>query len=144
MNNALTRRVLLHAASLALLLPRPAAASREELEQALRTHTGGVALAESTEVVLDIAPLIENGNAVPVSLRAPPGTRSLALFSELNPLREVLQARFGPRAGSARLDSRIRLATSQQLVAVAQLADGSWRSRRVNVIVTLAACIEGG
>jgi sulfur-oxidizing protein SoxY len=40
------------------------------------------------------------------------------------------------------VSTRIRLATSQQLVAVARLADGSCWAQRVDVVVTLAACIE--
>jgi hypothetical protein len=41
------------------------------------------------------------------------------------------------------VSTRIRLATSQQLVAVARMSDGSYWSKSVDVIVTLAACIEG-
>lgn len=137
------RRVLLQVASLALLLPTAARADRLQLEAALRAFTGG---AETTagRVTLAIAPLIENGNAVPVTLSFDGPAKSLALFNELNPQREVIQANFGPRAGAARLSTRIRLATSQQLVALAQSEDGRWWTRRVDVIVTLAACIEGG
>ena len=49
----------------------------------------------------------------------------------------------GPRAGKAQVTTRVRLATSQKLVAVAQMSDGSFWSHSVDVIVTLAACIEG-
>lgn len=138
-----TRRLVLQALSLAALLPRPALASRAELEQALRTFTQGQPL-NAGEVQLDIAPLIENGNAVPVTLSTRQPVQVLALFNELNPQREVLQAQLQPSAAGARLSTRIRLATSQQLVAVAQTPDGRWWSHRVDVIVTLAACIEGG
>ncbi|ALV09217.1 thiosulfate oxidation carrier protein SoxY [Roseateles depolymerans] len=138
-----TRRLMLQALSLAALLPRPALASRAELEQALRTFTQGQPL-NAGEVQLDIAPLIENGNAVPVTLSTRQPVQVLALFNELNPQREVLQAQLQPSPAGARLSTRIRLATSQQLVAVAQTPDGRWWSHRVDVIVTLAACIEGG
>lgn len=138
-----TRRRVLQTLSLAALLPRPSWASRAELEQALQTFTRGQPL-NAGEVQLDIAPLIENGNAVPVTLSTRQPVQVLALFNELNPQREVLQAQMRPQPGGARLSTRIRLATSQQLVAVAQTADGRWWSHRVDVIVTLAACIEGG
>lgn len=138
-----TRRRVLQALSLAALLPRPAVASRAELEQALRTFTQGQPLSAG-EVQLDIAPLIENGNAVPVTLSTRQPVKVLALFNELNPQREVLQAQLRPNPAGARLSTRIRLATSQQLVAVAQATDGRWWEHRVDVIVTLAACIEGG
>lgn len=137
------RRVMLQLASLALLLPTAARADRAQLEASVRSFTAG-ATPTPGRVRLEIAPLIENGNAVPVTLSIDGVARSLALFNELNPQREVIQASFGPRAGAARLATRIRLATSQQLVALAQTEDGQWWSQRVDVIVTLAACIEGG
>jgi sulfur-oxidizing protein SoxY len=67
---------------------------------------------------------------------------SLALFNERNPQTEIAQYHLGPRAGRATVSTRIRLATSQQLVAVARLSDGSFWSHSVSVIVTLAACVE--
>jgi sulfur-oxidizing protein SoxY len=100
-------------------------------------------------VALDIAELVENGNTVPVTVRVTsPMTASdhvvgLALFNERNPQRDVVSARLGPRSGQARVSTRIRLATSQKLVAVARMNDGSCWSRSVDVIVTIAACIEG-
>jgi sulfur-oxidizing protein SoxY len=100
------------------------------------------------KVVLDIAELIDNGNAVPVRISvASPMTAAdhvaaIALFNERNPQREVITVRLGPRAGRAEVATRIRLATSQKLVAVARLSDGSCWARTVEVIVTLAACIE--
>jgi sulfur-oxidizing protein SoxY len=47
-----------------------------------------------------------------------------------------------PRAGRATIATRIRLADSQKVVAIAQLSDGSFWSGSVDVIVTLAACLE--
>lgn len=138
-----TRRLVLQTLSVAALLPRPAWANRTELEQAILAFTQGQ-VPRVGEVRLDIAPLIENGNAVPVTLSTARPAQALALFNELNPQREVLQARLQPGTGGARVATRIRLATSQQLVALAQTQDGTWWSHRVDVIVTLAACIEGG
>jgi sulfur-oxidizing protein SoxY len=68
--------------------------------------------------------------------------RSIDVFAEGNPLPRVLGLRFGPRAGAARFATRIRLATSQTVIAVAKLADGScWRDS-VDLLVTLAACVD--
>jgi len=67
----------------------------------------------------------------------------VAVFNERNPERDVVRFSFGPRASQVRASTRIRLATSQKLVAVARLADGTFRSDTVDVVVTLAACIEG-
>ena len=100
------------------------------------------------KVVLNIAPLVENGNAVPVTvtvtspMSAIDHVVSIALFNERNPQPDVAQFTLGPRAGRARVSTRMRLATSQQVVALARLNDGTFWAHRVDVIVTLAACIE--
>jgi sulfur-oxidizing protein SoxY len=69
--------------------------------------------------------------------------RAIAIFNERNPQPHVITARLGPHSGQAILATRIRLATSQTLLAVAQLSDGSFWSDRALVVVTLAACVEG-
>lgn len=127
---------------------RPArAAPADDLQAAVLAYTGG-AVPQTGRVRLEVAPLVENGNAVPltVSVESPMTAAEhvsrIALFNERNPERDIARFRLGPRAGSAVVSTRIRLATSQQLVAVAQLNDGSWWTQRVDVIVTLAACIE--
>jgi sulfur-oxidizing protein SoxY len=124
---------------------RPARATPEALAAAIRSFTGGAPLREG-KVQLDVAPLVDNGNTVPVTISVPGApsaeVAALALFNERNPQSDVLRADFGPRAATRSLSTRIRLATSQQLVAVARLADGSCWSQRVDVVVTLAACIE--
>jgi sulfur-oxidizing protein SoxY len=118
-----------------LLLPAPTRADQQRLAAALRDFTGGKQMREG-RVRLDVSPLIENGNAVPISVTVEtPMTR--------NPQPNVITAQFGPRSGRAFLATHIRLATSQALVAVAEMNDGSFWSQRVEVIVTLAACIEG-
>ena len=134
----------------ALLAVRPVQAADlpPELAVAVLGFTRGTPLREG-RVLLEIAELVENGNAVPVTvsvtspMTAADHVVALALFNERNPQRDVFSARLGPRSGGARVSARIRLATSQKLVAVARMNDGSCWSHRVDVIVTLAACIEG-
>lgn len=126
---------------------RPSLADAAQLDAAIRAFTGG-RLPQAGKVKLDVSPLVDNGNAVPLSVEvASPMTAAdhvtaIAVFNELNPQREVIQVRFGPSSGAARLATRVRLATSQKLVAVATLNDGSHWSHSVDVIVTLAACLE--
>ena len=140
------RQWLTSAAGLALAVQlRPAQATPEALTAAIRNFTGGAPLREG-KVRIEVATLVDNGNTVPVSVGvpgAPPAeVAAIALFNERNPQSDVVRFHFGPRAGQRSVSTRIRLATSQQLVAVARLADGSCWSHQVEVVVTLAACIE--
>jgi sulfur-oxidizing protein SoxY len=124
----------------ATLLPA-ARAAEPALDAAIRAWAGG-ATPRDGRVTIEIAELVENGNAVPVTVRAEGDVAELALFNERNPQRDIVRARFGALAGPAQLSTRIRLATSQRLVALARLADGSVWQRQVDVLVTLAACVE--
>jgi sulfur-oxidizing protein SoxY len=143
------RDVLAAGAGLAMLaLVRPASATPEEMATAIAAFTGGAAPKEG-RVKFDIAQLIDNGNAVPVTIAvdspmsAADHVSAIGIFNERNPQTDVALFTLGPRAGKAEVSTRIRLATSQRLVAVARMSDGSCWSQSVDVIVTLAACIEG-
>jgi sulfur-oxidizing protein SoxY len=137
------RRAVVMAAGVSLL--PSARATPEALAAAIRGFTGGARLREG-KVQIDVAQLVDNGNTVPVTISVPGApaadVAALALFNERNPQSDVLRVDFGPRAATRSVSTRIRLATSQQLVAVARLADGSCWVQRVDVVVTLAACIE--
>jgi sulfur-oxidizing protein SoxY len=104
------------------------AINRPALEEAIRTFTGGADV-RNERVQLDIPPLVENGNAVgvTVSMDSPmTGTnyvRRIALFNEKNPQADVAVFHLGPRAGRARVGTRIRLAASQVVVAIAETSD---------------------
>ena len=146
------RRVMRAGAALGLsfglsLVLRPARATGDELRAAVSAFARGAPVREG-RVVLDVAPLVENGNAVPVTvsvaspMSAADHVVALAVFNERNPQTEVVVFQLGPRAGRASVATRIRLATSQQLVAVARLSDGTCWSHTVDVLVTLAACVE--
>ena len=130
------------------LLLRPAAATPESMKAAIDAFTGGKAPADG-RVTIEIASLIDNGNAVPVTLRvASPMTegdhvKQIAFFNERNPNTEIAVFHLGPRAGKAAVSTRVRLATSQKLTAIARMNDGSLWQQSVDVIVALAACIEG-
>lgn len=144
--NTTRRRVLLAAAGSVMV--RPARATPAEMEAAIAAFTGGAPLRDG-RVSLEIAPLVDNGNTVPVTvsvespMSAAEHVQAIALFAGGNPQPPVAVFRLGPRNGRARVDTRIRLATSQTVVAVARLSDGSHWRRAVEVVVTLAACIEG-
>ena len=143
-----TPRRLLLAAPALLLLPATARATPQAMAEAVRGFTNGAEV-RTGRVVMDISPLVENGNTVPLSVLVDsPMTeadhvRAIAVFNERNPQPHVITVRLGPRAGRALLATHIRLATSQTLLAVAELSDGSFWSDTAQVVVTLAACVEG-
>jgi sulfur-oxidizing protein SoxY len=123
---------------------RPVRATPVEVAALIAQLVGNGELHDG-RVKLDLPVMVENGNSVgmTVSVDAPVAqVRSIDVFAEGNPLPHVLRVRFGPHAGAPRIATRIRLATSQTVIAVARLADGScWRDS-VDLLVTLAACIE--
>lgn len=120
---------------------------RPTLEEAIRSFTGGKQVIDG-RVKFQISPLVENGNAVPVTVEvdspmtAENHVRRIALFNEKNPQANIAIFHLGPRAGRAKVSTRIRLATSQTVVALAETSDGGFWSSKANVVVTLAACIE--
>jgi sulfur-oxidizing protein SoxY len=141
------RGVIGGAAAALLLLPMQRALGRPSLREAVEGFTAGAPPREG-RVNLDIAPLVENGNAVGVTvtvdspMQLDDYVRRIGLFNEKNPQAEVAVFHLGPRAGRAAVSTRIRLATSQEVIAVAEMSDGSFWARSGSVVVTLAACIE--
>ena len=148
--SAVTRRhVLASGAGLSVwVLSLPAAATSDDMAAAVSAYAGGAAV-RTGKVRLDIAELVDNGNVVPLTvtvdspMTAGDHVTAIAVFNEKNPQREVAKFALGPRYGKASVSTRIRLATTQKLTAVAQMSDGSFWSHTVSVVVTLAACIEG-
>ena len=126
---------------------RQAAATPASMAAAIHEVVGEAAVRQG-KVKLDIPPLVENGNAVSltVSVDSPmtesDHVKSIHIFNEKNPLANVTIFHLGPRAGRARISTRIRLASSQTVIAVARLNDDTFWSDSVDVMVTLAACLE--
>jgi len=145
------REVLQAAAVLAgggvMLSIRPAAATPEMMKDAVRAVIGEAPVKKG-KVKLDLPPLVENGNSVPctVAVESPMTAndyvKAIHIFNEKNPQPNVISVKLGPRAGRASFSTRIRLADSQTVTAIAELSDGSFWSDDIDVIVTLAACVE--
>ena len=125
----------------------PAAATPASMRAAIRKVVGEAPLNRG-KIKIDVPALIENGNAVPftVSCDSPmtesDHVKAIHVFTEKNPQPNVISLQLGPRAGRASVSTRIRLADTQKVVAVAQMSDGSFWSDDVEVVVTLAACLE--
>lgn len=133
----------------AQLTPNIAALRKAALEEAVRKVLGN-ASARRGRVSLDLPPLIENGNSVPLAvsvdspMTAADHVRAIHVFTEKNPQPNIISAFLGPRAGRARLSTRARIADTGAVIAVAQMSDGSFWTDSVQVVVTLSACLEDG
>lgn len=150
-----SRRQFLAAAgglAAAAALPSTAAAQAtrtplNNMPEAIRKLVGPAQINQG-RVKLGLPPLVENGHLVPltVSVESPmteaAHVKGIHVFTERNPLPEVVSFHLGPRAGRANVATRIRLADTQTVVAIAELSDGSFWSDSTHVIVTLAACLE--
>jgi sulfur-oxidizing protein SoxY len=152
---ATRRRFLIDTAALAgavgIWLPLatgPASATPASMRAAIRKVVGEAPVTKG-RLKIDLPPLIENGNAVSltVAVESPMSVedhvKAIHVFTEKNPQPNVISVQLGPRAGRATFSSRIRLADSQKVIAIAQMSDGSFWSDEIEVIVTLAACLEG-
>lgn len=143
------RRILaLAAASPILVHLRPASATPEAMQAAIDAFTGGAEMQEGG-LMLKVPLLVENGNAVPltVSVESPmtedDHVAEIAVFNERNPLPEVVTFHFTPWSGRGEAQTRMRLSGSQNVHAVARMSDGSFRHAMTDVIVTAPACAEG-
>ena len=136
-------------AGLGLVLVRPATATPESMRAAIEKVTG-TAPVQKGKVKLELPPLIENGNAVPLTIScdspmtAADHIKAIHVFAEKNPQPNVATFHLAPRAGRAKVATRIRLADTQTVVAIAHMSDGSFWSDEVDVVVTLPACLEEG
>ena len=125
-----------------------ARATPEQMRAAIRNVVGAAPVRKG-RVELDVPPLVENGNtvslvvAVDSPMTATDYVKSIYVFNEKNPQPNVIAVHLGPRAGKAKISTRFRLADSQTVTAIAEMSDGSFWSATVDVIVTLAACVEG-
>ena len=130
-----------------VLSVKPAGATPEAMQDAIRKVAGSARISPG-KVKLELPPLVENGNAVPITVSVEhPMTqadhvRAIHVFTEKNPQPDVVSFRLGPRAGRASVGTRIRLADTQTVIAICELSDGSFWSGSGAVVVTLAACLE--
>ena len=124
----------LGAATVALLPFKVNAAAND----AIAAFTGGADMAD-TGVTLTAPEIAENGNTVPISVDAP-GAVSIMVLAAGNPTPGVATFNFGPLAGAHTASTRIRLAGTQDVIAIAKLADGSFAKASSTVKVTIGGC----
>lgn len=96
-------------------------------------------------ISMKLSPIAENGLAVPVTLTVddvPANVQRVVILAPGNPFPKAAEYRFGPRAAKAEVATRIRLARSQTVLAVAELRDGSLWSASEEITITSGACAE--
>jgi sulfur-oxidizing protein SoxY len=158
-----SRRRLLAGIAGALALP---AAARKALAQSPASEANPIAPLRATDpdvvaltrgapirkgrVKLELPALAENGNSVSlrVSVASPmteaDHVKSIHLLSERNPVRRMASFHLRAQGGRAEIATRVRLAGSQTVVALAELSDGSFWAGSAQVVVTLSACLDEG
>src|SRR3954463_8115533 len=151
---ATRRRFLIDTAALAgapgIWLPLatgPASATPESMRAAIRKVVGEAPVTKG-RLKIELPPLIENGNAVSltVAVESPmtveDHVKAIHVFTEKNPQPNVISVQLGPRAGKAEIQTRVRLADTQSVLAICEMSDGTFWSDTVDVIITLGACLE--
>src|SRR5687767_9697711 len=147
---ATRRRFLIGAAGAGAvsLLPDMRVRATPAAMQAAVKAIVGTAQLQKGRIRIELPPLVENGNAVAlaISVESPmteaDHVKAIHVFTEKNPQPYVASFRLGPRAGRAVVNTRVRLADTQAVIAIAEMSDGSFWTASANVVVTLAACLE--
>ena len=127
--------------------PLTVLAKKEDATKAVQEITGGKPIIDG-KVKLVIPPLVENGNLVVLKLSvdspmtAENYVKSVHVIAEGNPLPNIFTVHFTPRSGTANITTRVRLADSQTVWAIAQMSDGSFYQGSAETLVTLSACTE--
>ena len=139
------RREFLVGLAGSLALP---ALAQEEMLDPLAAKVAKGAPVKKGKVTVTLPQLADNGNSVPIRIVVDsPMTeadhvKSIHLYSERNPVSNMANFYLGPRAGKAEIDSRVRLAGSQKVTAVAALSDGTFWYDAASIVVTLSACLD--
>lgn len=120
----------------AATLANPAFAAT--VDELTKGFTGGAAAA-ADGITITAPEIAENGNTVPISVSAP-GAVAIMLLAAGNPEPAVCTYTFGPAAGSQTAATRIRLAKTQDVIALAKMADGSVKQAVANIKVTIGGC----
>ena len=150
-SEGISRRGALTGAVAILVLPLAAGralATPETMVEAMDEVLGKGAKIKPGRVKIELPELAENGNSVPLKLSVDSPmsvgdhVKAIYVFSERNPVSNVVRFHLGLRSGVARVQTSIRLAATQRITAVAKMSDGSLWSGAADVIVTQAACLD--
>ena len=141
------RRNFVSLVAAAWAVPLELLAQEASSEPAIIAVTKGGKLSRG-RVRLEMPVIADNGNAVPVRvtvespMTATDRVRAIHLVSDRNPVRNMASFHFGPLVGRADLSTRVRLAGSQNVTAIAEMTDGTFWMDRIHIQVTLSACVD--
>ena len=127
------------------LVPRAVLADADSMAMAIKERIGDAATQDG-RIGLELPQIAENGNAVPIAFEVDSPmsesdyVKAVHVFAEKNPLPNVATFHFTPRSGKARASTRMRLAKTQNIVAVAEMSDGSVYMAKTEVKVTIGGC----
>ena len=130
-----------------ICLPWTVRAQESVSEPAIVALTKGVRLVRG-RVKMDLPVIADNGNAVPLKIHvespmtANDYVRAIHLVSDRNPVPNMASFHIGPHSGRADLETRVRLAGSQNVIVIAEMSDGTFWMDRSHVQVTLSACAD--
>jgi sulfur-oxidizing protein SoxY len=123
----------------------PALASPQDAEAEIAKFTGGK-VAEKGKISIDLPEIAENGNTVPLSIvvNSPMEPNNyvsdILVLADGNPRPGVAHFRLTPMAGRAEAATRIRLASTQDIIVVAKTSDGKFFTDQKQVKVTIGGC----
>ncbi|HIP80354.1 MAG TPA: thiosulfate oxidation carrier protein SoxY [Kiloniellaceae bacterium] len=141
------RNALAFGAGLAAIAitPLPVLAADTAMDD-VKSFTGGKEAAESGRISLSMPEIAENGNTVPLSvaidspMTADDYVKRVLIVADANPRPGVATFHFSPQSGVAEASTRMRLARTQNVIAVAEMSDGSFHMAKATVKVTIGGC----
>ncbi len=128
-----------------VLAPHLAMAKPSDVEAELAKLFGTTKMAEG-RIKLDLPAIAENGLVVPLTIDVESAmteldhVKAVHVFADGNPQPGVISFFFTPACGKASASTRIRLAQTQNIIAVAQMGDGRIFATRQEVKVTIGGC----
>lgn len=129
----------------ACLLPGLALADAKLVDEAIKKAVGGKAL-KPGKIKLELPQIAENGNTVPISFSVDsPMTednhvKAVHIFADKNPRPEVATLYFSPASGKAAASTRMRMIKTQNVLALAEISDGTVHMAKAEVKVTIGGC----
>ena len=132
-------------AAMGISLTGFAMASTDNAMDAIKKITGGREQT-SSKVVLGTPQIADNGSTVPITIRvdspmtAQDNVKSLHLWADGNPNPDVASFHFTELSAKVQIETRIRLMKSQNVIAVAEMGDGSFALAKSKIKVTIGGC----